>query len=37
MKIDEFLDFISSTDPATVHFFDEASVVVTSGNREVWK
>ena len=34
VKIDEFLDFISSTDPATVHFFDEASVVVTSGNRK---
>ena len=28
------MDFISSTDPATVHVFDEASVVVTSGNRK---
>ena len=33
IKMDEFLDYISSADPATLHFFDEASVIVTSGNR----
>ena len=34
IKVDEFLDFISSTGPATLHFFDEASVIATSGNRK---
>ena len=29
VKVDEFLDFISPTDLATVHFFNKASVVVT--------
>jgi hypothetical protein len=33
MKYDMFMDFMSNTDPFTVHFFDESSVLQNSGNR----
>ena len=29
----EYLEIISRTDPSTLHFFDESSVIVTTGNR----
>lgn len=32
-KVDEYLEISSRLNPTTMHFFDEASVVITSGNR----
>lgn len=29
----EYLDIISQKDPSTLHFFDESSVIITTGNR----
>lgn len=33
-KFDEYVDLISTKDPYSLHFFDESSVVKTSGNRQ---
>jgi hypothetical protein len=34
LKYDMFLDFISNSEPNSIHFFDESSVVQNSGNRK---
>lgn len=33
MKVDAYLDVVSRLDSNTLHFFDESSVIVTTGNR----